>query len=127
MTNDYTTSIPFSKQPLSIMSKFNFVDSDEKKVTRKQKSMASYFKRKVTEKRINIEKKVPCSLPFVENCNEMVVHGQSKLKEEYRHASSIPEDNRIIINPECLNMEVGAANVEETIEEFYEGKHQYFS
>lgn len=125
-SNDYYPS-PLNNQPLSIMSKYNFIDSNEKKVSRKQKSMATYFKKQVQEKKVNIEKKVPCSLPFVEHLNEMIVKGQSKLKEEYKHAHSIPEESRIIINPECLNMEVGMGNVEETIEEFYEGKHQYFS
>ena len=99
-------------------------------IATKKKRQSEYFKQKLITENIDILSKLPCAIEAVEEIGDMMIHGESKLDSEYKHAESIP--NRKMINKDMLEYEQwenyggGNPNEESTIAEHYDGKFKYF-
>ena len=115
------------QEPLSLLSKYNFENQLEypnNNISKLRKKQAEYFKSRVKEMSINIESKLPCSLKAVENLQEIIVNGTSKLRDEYSSAMAVPEHERRLIDRKCFHE---IESHQEILVESYDKKHTYFS
>ena len=124
---DFTPSVPLlesaqRKAPFSIL---NPPDQPRDQVSILQERKIRYFAKRVKELNVNVEAKLPCSLPCLTTASQIMLTGTSKLESEYIHAKSIHGDDRVIIDQHYL--QGGRSSPEdEVLAEKYDRNHSYF-